>query len=302
MSTFSVNQVRHLYVAKASKTTVAEGKLTQAALANKGDIQVLTDADGKLYFKYLGAGGQVRSDLIENITYAKATAAADLAYSLKKATVALSGSIDVTKNYVLRVVINQYAGMSDEDIHQIYASCTPNKEGVTNATQLYAALAKNLNANMAKEYDKLFEATSSASGIVITEVEQPWTLGIKPQVGVMFEAFLVDDDGVAGTTTYAASGSTVGNGKKIADMEYFYMGERGDNYRNVGWPNSIPTEYLVDSSKAYNVLDIHYSYVGPNEGPQKSEKDITIVAETTAILNAVITAINTATGSTIATL
>jgi len=56
------------------------------------------------------------------------------------------------------------------------------------------------------------------------------------------------------------------------------MGERGDQYRKIGWPNNIDTTYLVtDPTASYDVLDVHYSYVGSGEGVQKSEKDLTVV-------------------------
>lgn len=55
------------------------------------------------------------------------------------------------------------------------------------------------------------------------------------------------------------------------------MGERGDQYRNMGWPNVIPTKYLVDPSKKYDVINIHYFYQGDGISVQKSEKDIQIV-------------------------
>jgi hypothetical protein len=72
------------------------------------------------------------------------------------------------------------------------------------------------------------------------------------------------------------------------------MGERGDIYRNVGWPNVIPTKYLVvDETKDYDVLDIHYYYEGAGENPQKSEKDITIVAEA-AIMDKLVEALTEA--------
>ena len=80
------------------------------------------------------------------------------------------------------------------------------------------------------------------------------------------------------------------------------MGERADIYRGVGFPNNIPTKYMVDASKEYHVLDIHYAYVGSNESVQKSEKDITIVCADMAELNKIITAVNGATGLTIASL
>jgi hypothetical protein len=62
------------------------------------------------------------------------------------------------------------------------------------------------------------------------------------------------------------------------------MGERGDQYKNYGWPNVIPTKYMVDPTDkdGYDVINIHYSYVGSNESVQKSEKDIFIVVPNAA--------------------
>ena len=85
------------------------------------------------------------------------------------------------------------------------------------------------------------------------------------------------------------------------------MGERGDVYRMVGFPNVIRTKYLVNPDSKYNVIDIHYAYVGPNESVQKSEKDITIVVPkvgannqtSNKLANDIISAINTATGLSI---
>ena len=79
------------------------------------------------------------------------------------------------------------------------------------------------------------------------------------------------------------------------------MGERGDHYRNINWPYVIETTYLADPAEEYHVIDIHYAYVGSNEGVQKSERDITLVGSK-ADINTVIGAINTAAGTSIATL
>ena len=78
-------------------------------------------------------------------------------------------------------------------------------------------------------------------------------------------AVMVNGDERIWATVTESTNSTIANGKKIADLEYFCMGERGDMYRNIGWPNSIHTEYLVDVSKNYNAIDIHYAYQGTCE-------------------------------------
>lgn len=59
---------------------------------------------------------------------------------------------------------------------------------------------------------------------------------------------------------------------------------------------------MVDATKEYHVLDIHYAYVGSNEAVQKSEKDITIVCADMAELNKIAAAVASATGLTIASL
>ena len=149
-------------------------------------------------------------------------------------------------------------------------------------------------------------AGGTATGVVITEVEQEWKRGVLAQVPVYFSVhpttILVSGaDEIWGTATPTHSGLYVGNGKNIADLEYFCMGERGDHYRNINWPYVIETTYLVDPETEYSVLDIHYAYVGSNEGVQKSERDITLVGSK-ADINTVIGAINTAAGTAIATL
>ena len=150
--------------------------------------------------------------------------------------------------------------------------------------------------------------------IRITEVEQPWRLGVMAQTPVYFTvqpvAVMVNGDERIWATVTESTNGTIANGKKIADLEYFCMGERGDVYRNIGWPHNIPTTYLADPTVKYNVIDIHYAYVGSNEGVQKSEKTLTLVVPkvgatnsvSNALTNSIISAINTATGLTIATL
>lgn len=142
--------------------------------------------------------------------------------------------------------------------------------------------------------------------IRITEVEQPWRLGVMAQTPVYFTvqpvAVMVNSDERIWATVTESTNGTIGNGKKIADLEYFCMGERGDIYRGVGFPHNIVTTYLVDPTKTYYTFDIHYAYVGNNESVQKSEKDITIVCSDKTEFNNIVTAFNTATGLTIATI
>ena len=357
MATFSTNQVRQLYVAKALRT------LHVLASDDAGSIAVKNDtAKNHLYFEYKGADNLMRSDLIDikNILYAKATDADAMAHELKSVTVTLDTNVNggapvAGQDYILRIAFRQYVGMSDEDQYFKYGMV--HAYAGMDADEFYKVLALSIAKNFSREVVPLIKievhskATKSKGGfdsngymvvtpttkdngksgptnpyyatdtlvtdidnIRITEVEQPWRLGVMAQTPVYFTVQSVPvtvngDERHWATLTEGTSGS-IGNGKTIADLEYFCMGERGDIYRGVGFPHNIPTTYLVDPSVKYNVIDIHYAYVGSNESVQKSEKTITLVVPkvgannqiSNKLANGIISAINTATGLTIATL
>lgn len=326
MATFSVNQVRQLYVATALKTPHVLASDAAGSIAVKNDT-----VKSHLYFEYKGADNLMRSDLIDtkNILYAKATDATAMAHDLKSVTIALDSNVNggapvAGQDYILRIAFKQYVGMSDEDQYFKYGMV--HAYAGMDASEFYKVLAVSLAKNFSREVvplikieiktasattevtptTKVADLTGTYTGVVITEVEQPWRLGVMAQTPVYFTVQSVPvtvngDERYWATLTESTSGS-ISNGKTIADLEYFCMGERGDMYRQVGWPNNIPTTYLVDPAKAYYVFDIHYAYVGSNESVQKSEKTITIVCADKAELNKVITAFNTATGLSVATL
>lgn len=326
MATFSVNQVRQLYVATALKTPHVLASDAAGSIAVKNDT-----VKSHLYFEYKGADNLMRSDLIDtkNILYAKATDATAMAHDLKSVTIALDSNVNggnpvAGQDYILRIAFKQYVGMSDEDQYFKYGMV--HAYAGMDASEFYKVLAISLAKNFSREVvplikieiktasattevtptTKAADLTGTYTGVVVTEVEQPWRLGVMAQTPVYFTVQSVPvtvngDERYWATLTESTSGS-ISNGKTIADLEYFCMGERGDMYRQVGWPNNIPTTYLVDPAKAYYVFDIHYAYVGSNESVQKSEKTITIVCADKAELNKVIAAFNTATGLSVATL
>lgn len=151
----------------------------------------------------------------------------------------------------------------------------------------------------------------ATTGVVITEVEQPWLLGRKASEAILFDVIVGEittaakDEVTWGTVTVESPTVYVGNGKNMADLEYFCMGARGDLNRGMDFPLSLPVEYLVDATKQYNVLDIDFYYVGAGENPQKSQRTITILvpAGTTGsvftLFNTILNAVESASGLTI---
>lgn len=344
MSTFSTNQVRQLYVAEAYKI----GGVVASTDA-VGTIAVgVDDAKTHMYFEHMGAGGQVRSDLIDlkNILYAKATDADSLAHQLARYKLTLDASINSGvpvggQDYILKIAFRNYIGLSEED--QYYKFSMVHAINGMTASDFYKELALSLVMNFSKEeegllkfyletggtdagtvagtptevtrYTKASDLTGTYTGIVIEEAPQEWILGVMEQVPVNFtllpDTIKADgDERIWGIVRKVDSINSIPDGHKIADLEYFCMGERGDIYRMVGFPNVIRTKYLVNPDLKYNVIDIHYAYVGSNESVQKSEKDITIVVpkvgdtnqEANKLANDIIGAINTAAGISIPTL
>lgn len=334
MATFSINQVRQLYVAKAVGNNTA-------ALTTAGDIAPEADtAKTTLYFQYMSPAGIVSSDKIDiaNIMYAKATSSNALAHKLVRYSVTLDANVSATpvagQNYILRLAFRQYIGLSEEDQYFKYGEVIA-RSGMTTSDfykKMAISLAKNLeNKTESTPLVNIYLNSAEASGtdipvtattkesdlsendynkIIIEEAKQPWVLGMMPQAFIPFTPqFLTitvdDEDRLWGVATVVTPEKTVPDGHLIADLEYFCMGARGDIYRGMGYPNIIKTTYLVDPSAAYDVLDIHYFYTGSNESVQKSEKTITLVAvddNRHTAMNALIKAINTASGLTIATL
>jgi len=82
------------------------------------------------------------------------------------------------------------------------------------------------------------------------------------------------------TASNVGTDNVITNGRMTADMEWFYIGERADIFRGMGYPDNFTTKYLADPYKEYNFIDICYYYAGNNEDIQKSQKFITLAVPT----------------------
>ena len=304
MAVFSTNQVRQLYV-------VDNVVSSESALATAGDVLAKKIGDD-IYFKYVGAlGDTMRTDIVnqKQLIYTSVATSDKLAYKLKGQKITLNPNVNGGKpiegrDYILRVLFSEYIGISPVDKTLKYGTVhiTP---GMT-ASDFYAEMAYALMQSQKKEPNPIMNVAVIVSGtfegneisdtdtlqdvkgmgtiegIVVYEAGQPWHLGVMPQGVIKIDAQVTrityngDDSifwGVVEDATMPSS-YVLPEGQKIADLEYFCMGERGDQYRNAGWPNVIPTKYLVDPTAEYDLYTIHYAYVGEGTHQEKSEKDI----------------------------
>lgn len=319
MAIYTTNQVRHMYVMKSASIT-QEGGLT----VNKTD-------DNKIYFTFKGKGGVLRSDLIDlnKIEYVKFKNSTDYNRYLKQATVTLNtdyfeagatSHVIAGQDYILRVKINNYMSLAEEPALLQYGIVHATK-GMSDSKfyiKLALSLAKNLSrtdtpmvsialltsssSTPVTALSKETDFSSTYTGVQIKEVDQTpnWVRGkvsVKPVNFEVWSSTITDDETSSeynwGEIVYSNdSNSVVHNGTKIADMEYFYMGERGDIYRDNASRNRMYTEYMADPTQAYSTLDIHYAFTDSNESVQKSEKDILIVSTNNTILDAIYDEIN----------
>ena len=263
---FSTNQVMQFYTLDGVTAAAKKYPLENAA------VVTFTDASGEIRV----------TDKIKNVAWGKLTTADALAKSYKKVTVTMT-EIKEGADYVVRVSYPEVAGLGVEGWTTKTAVAHASKGTII--SDIYTTLVENLKAALAT--DGVLEVKND-SGIVInpTDVTKGYKRGLRPVIIPDFkvETNLIKVDGEdvdwATQTVGTVAGMSVKSGYAVADMEYFAMGERGDQYRMMAWPNMIETEYKVDPKAEYDVLVVHYAYKGANEGDYKSEKDLVIVGKT----------------------
>ena len=292
------NQVRQLYVASTLKTDATPSQL--------GDLRVLGETGKFLYFQQFGQGGLVSSDKIDvcNIRYIKQTAAADMRDKLKVHTVKVT-EVSAGQVYEIKVKVNNYIGFGANDY--TYRFGLYKAKSGDDAAAIAAGLAADLQASLGldaaanasdpKHYrEPLMTVTVSGDTITITEVEQEWELEKFPvsncPLDIQLNGIVTDAEYLTYAWAEIGEGTPIvvnNEGKKIADLEYFTHGWRGDFYRNMGWPRTINTKYMVNPASSYDLIDIHYFYQGTGVSSQQSEKEITLVvpAGNTTILAAI---------------
>ena len=333
MATFSTNQVKHLYVAKALDSN----------LDTVGDVKFANVGDKEIALKYVGNDGVVRSDLInlDKLVYAKGVKASAMAEYLDSSYIAC-GTAVANQSYILKVIINSFGSLGEEDRGFIFAEYTA-KTGDA-AKNILAGLAVNLAKNAAKAaYDPLIKVyvttaatgsvaagnctlvtaatdvstlTGSYVGLLIEAAEQSWSLGKGTYEFLRFNvtASPIVSAGVEtrwATITKGADhyAGKVVNSKKIADLEWFCMGERGDMYRDISWPNSFTFTPIVNAAAqyGYDIIELAFYYDGDAEDVQKSPKEIVLAIPAASSYSSstesykILADINTAAGSTVIT-
>lgn len=323
----------------ALPTDAATGDKTVSSLA-EGAVVALTTLDDLFFVHKGKGGvtrsDLIKKDSILKVTAGNE----DSGMVLHKATVgfnagALEGATPapvVGEAYTLRVEVPGVYGSAD-DSKLIVMATTMAVKGDTPAA-LMARLAANLQKNL-KKHDALLtcEYTATQTYLTLQEAVPEWIPEIKQQVthpiyvypsiisdsnanelywadvvyeNEVFVGGATETAGNVGISEYTGTAAptfapkVLGNATALADMEWYYMGERADKYRKVGYPKYVPTKYMLDGTTNGCTLCIHYAFTDSNEASYKSEKDIVFIGSRTNI-NTLVTAINNLTGKTYST-
>lgn len=270
---FSTNQVMQFFVHDNVNSAVAVAEAKK--LPNGGfsiPVKKGTDVIG-------------RTDVIENVKSATLALADDLIQKPMEVTLTMA-EVVAGQDYIVRVKYPEVAGLGVEGYTTKTAAYTA--ETGDTAEVVLEAIADAFATQFAA--DGILAATYDG-GLVITQTDPTagYKRGVRPVVLVDFEVSLApiikDGEEVAewATKEVAATDTEalyVKNGYKLADMEYFAMGERGDQYRKMGWPDVIDTEYLIDHKGEYDVINVHFAHAENNTTFQEKDLVIACVAGT----------------------
>ena len=288
---FSTNQVMHFYVAEGdSKGNSLFDTVTRKEGGTKLIFTNSVSSDNP------GENVVATTDVIDNILWATITTPEKQNIHYTKAEIKLDtaingGSPEKGVDYFVRVSYPEVGGLGVEG----WTTKTVSARATT-ATDLYKALAKELN--IAFSNDGVLIASSNASGVTITQKDptKNYEVGVAPIVmtpfvvsapKVVVKEELVQPFKEASFKVVKDENSTIPNGYVLADMEYFALGERGDQYRNLGWPDVIRKSkdyYKVDPTEEYYVLNVHYAHKGDNANAHLCEKDLVIASTSEEVI------------------
>lgn len=309
---YSVNQVTQFYVVtqKNVQNPTAPGQLSPVITTDPDYIYFKYCGKGGVI-----ATDRIKKGKVKWVTY---TDANHMDKPKRVVEIAFNNNVNSGnpvpgEDYIINFSFRNYFGMSDEDTYEKHASARAFSSD-TKSTML-ARLAISLAKNMSREVDKPFEIfllgsadplapnnqdefgpitvntkieslNGTYSKIVLKELEQPWELGRFKATRPEFKTRLVpitvngiEEYNWATITETLDTDDVIGNGRETADLEWFCMGERGDQYRGKDWPLSITTtaSMMVNPEARYDYVIVHFWDDIDNEGPQKSERDMIFV-------------------------
>jgi hypothetical protein len=304
----------------ATETTLK----TFVATASDGEIGVLPKGGETAAFGVpfvvarKTADGAIISDVIDPLKVRKVVQKA-YAAEVQKVVTASTFPVPATAGdkyeYQVDIRLVNYGSLSVENF-KLYHGHTilTQTSGPLTAEAAVDALVLNLNRNLSKEpgatatTNPLFTFARGSSGanstLTITAKAQPLELGKKEGKALEFDVTVRvtkvgDENGTFGivqptvAVTIPASPG-VGTGKQVANMEWFYRGNRGDTFRGLNFPYNWPTttKSFANPSGTYDLIEVLYVETGDGLNQIELDKSLVIAVPVAQDADAVKAAID----------
>lgn len=314
MANISTNQVKQLYV--VAPTDTIDVKFTTVGNATTGDSAINVRKDTAfIEIKDANNNVKAKTDFIylDNILYNKIVEASNDTLHRKAFHIELNSNVNggapvAGQDYIITLT---YRGFYGEEATMHKTAEVHVIPGMTTA-QFYGKMAEsfflNSTAPSGQKFFELYflaEGAESATKIETLddaqdvnapfEVVEPipyWSLGRFPEtlekMEITTSTILVDTDMVSDwlddykpyDAVTAELVSAIPNSHKLADLEYFCKGERGLSAPlHVSYRDRIDPKLEIDSNNAtgYDIMTIHYAFIGHNASNQRSERDLVFV-------------------------
>lgn len=297
---FSTNQVRHLYVANSWSWVVPNAPIDPAAA-----IPLAGNLCGKLYQDWDNQGDAVRffyrnplnevisSDIIpvKNIRKVNFTPFVKMRQACPAVKISwdAGGDIVADNEYIIKFRFPEHIGLSPESDYVKVVNFIHRAGGNFQTEMINAILSAFSKDNYIQPLINVFP--TGAAEITIVSLPQEWHRGRFEYKAHQMHCYLGTRMSINPPITENSWGIVLDatnvniwflqNGRKMADLEYFCMGERGDIYRGMGYPNVIETAYAISLGDAitrdFDAIDLHYFFQGEGVNSDYSEKVITFI-------------------------
>jgi hypothetical protein len=261
----SQDTVKEIFVTTglAAETTLK----TFEATASDGEIGVFNadgsdgDAQGKFLVALKLAGKTITSDLYSDEEIKKLYAVKGSAFVAKVVTVTPT-EFTVGKEYLIEVRMTSVGSLSITNHYSIFGQYIVKTSDA--AAQVVTGLIASLNKNFSKEQGATlttnpYFAFSGSTTLIVTEKEQALELGKDEGRQLVFDILVRPDLGVsmAGIVITTPGSPGVATGKQVALMEYFFRGNRGDQFRQQHFPYNwgLASKSQADPTAQYSLIE-----------------------------------------------
>ena len=261
----SKDTVKEIFVANAlaAETTLK----TFQADASDGEIGIFNadgsegDTEGDFLIALKIGDSTITSDLYSPEDIKKIASVKGKAFVPKIVTVTPT-ELAVGTEYILELRMTNVGSLSATNHYSKFGQYVV-KSGDA-AGDVVTGLKDSLAKNFSKEQGATLStnpyfAFSGTSTLVITEKEQALELGKDEGRPLEFDILLKSDAGVELGTVVVTQTPNPGTatGKQVAIMEYFFRGDRGDQYRKQHFPYNwgTATKSQTDQAAQYSLIE-----------------------------------------------